>query len=327
MIIHLFRSRFYGQYLGLMVLTALLWLDVILEPSLLDNLQPGFRQDWLNGLVGRYPAITSIASVVLLVLQAIMFNQILENYRLTARNQLLAAALYILMMSSAPVLVQPNMMIIVNFLMILLLYRIFSYYGHTEPYSIVFDTGIIIGLASLLYFPMIYFIVLVWMGLIVFLNFNWRTFTISIMALLTPYLFAGVWFFWAGSLDMQFELLISKFSFESFPAFEFDAYVFFIWPLFGLLILSGIGMVMRRITGNTIAVRKDFSMLIIFLIFALATAVFSGAMLKFHLMLAIIPLAALLSAYLSQARKIFWAEMIVALIMITIFAGKLARFL
>ncbi len=325
MIIRLFRSRFYAQYLVLMLLTLLLWADVLLQPELIAALQPGFSQQWLNAWVSAHPLPAIIASVILLFLQALLLNQILENYRLTGRNQLLTAALYILMMSSAPVLVQPNAFIVVNFLMILLLYRMFNFYGNNEPYSTVFDAGIITGIASLIYFPVIYFVVFIWLGLILYLNFNWRTWLISIIALLTPYLFIAVWFYWQGTLAGQTAHFISNFTVKPAPQFHTDSYVYFIWPLFALLVLTGFGRVLRSITENTIEVRKNFRLLIIFLVFAGITVIFSGVMLKFHLMLTLIPLTAFLSAYLSQARKIFWSEIIVALIMITIFAGKLAR--
>lgn len=326
MIIRLFRSRFFGQYLALFLLTILLWLDVLVYPELLNGLQDGFTQSWLNELAGRYLRAAILVSVFVLFIQALLFNQILENYRITERNQLITAALYILMMSSAPFLVQPNKFILVNFLMILVLYRIFDIAGKKEPLSTVFDMGILVGLASLIHFPMLYFLAFVWLCLIIHHNFSLRTWLISIVAFLMPYIFLAVLFFWQDRLGQQFGILLDQFGFVTSFSIDTGIYIYFIWPLFFLLILSGIGRVVKSITENTIEVRKNFRVLIIFLVFVLLTGFFSGPDLKFHLVMAVIPLVSFLSAYLSQSRKIFWSEIIVALIMITIFAGKLMNF-
>lgn len=323
MIIRFFRTKYFGQYLALVFFTALLRVDALLDPFIIFGDHPGFRQDWLNHLVLAYPLISTITSFFLLLFQAIILNQVLENHRLTPINQLLPAAIYVLMMSSSVVLLQPNAMIVVNLLMILLFNTIFAMYGNHEPRSSAFDAGLMIGIASLLYFPAIFFIAFVWICFMVFQSFNLRSFLITVAGLITPYIFVGFYFYWNGRLIAELNDFYRLFSTHAPLQFTMDAYVYVIWSLFTLLLFSGINEMIRRITANTIEIRRKFRILIIFFMFSLFTIPFSGADLKFHLMLTLIPLASFLSAYLSQTKKLWFPELIIAVILITIFVGKM----
>jgi hypothetical protein len=323
MIIRLFRTKYFGQYLALFFFTALLRIDSLLDPFIIFGDHPGFRQDWINQLVHANSLVATIVTSVLLIFQAILLNQVLENNRLIPLNQLLPAPIYVLMMSSSVVLLQPNAMIIVNLILILLLHTIYGMYGNHEPYRQAFDAGLLTGLASLFYFPAILFITFVWMCFLVYQNFRLRSIIITIAGLITPYLFAGFYFFWNDRLIAEFTDFYRSFSIHFPLQFNMDVYVYVIWSLFALLLFSGINEMIRRITANTIEVRRKFRILIIFFLVSLLTVPFSGPDLKFHLMLTLIPLASLLSAYLSQTKKLWFPELVIAVILIVIFVGKM----
>jgi len=323
MIIRLFRSKYFGQYLALIFFAALLRIDSLLDPFIIFGDHSGFRQDWINQLVLANPLVSTIIATVLLVFQAILLNQVLENNRLIPLNQLLPAAVYVLMMSSSVVLLQPNAMIIVNLIMILLLNTIYGMYGNHEPYRQAFDAGLLTGMASLFYFPTILFIAFVWICFLVYQTFRLRSIIITIAGLITSYLFVGFYFFWNDRLIAEFSAFYQSFSIHFPLQFNMDAYVYVIWSLFALLLFSGINEMIRRITANTIAIRRKFRILIIFFLVSLLTVPFSGADLKFHLMLSLIPLASFLSAYLSQAKKLWFPELVMAIILIVIFVGKM----
>lgn len=322
MIVKLFRQRYFGQYVALLLFAVLLRIDAILDFGMFANNEPGFRLEMLSLLAKDFPLLSAIFMFILVLFQAYFLNQVLENNRLTPLNQLLPAALYILMMSSSVVLLQPNTMIIVNLIMILLLNAIFNIYGDSMPNRKVFDAGLMVGVASLLYFPAIWFLVFIWFCFIVYQNFTLRNFLISIIGTAIPIIFTGFYFFWTNRLSQVLSSFLLGFSDIRPFQFKLDIYVYIIWTLFTLLLFSGFKEVMKRITSNSIEIRRKFRVLVFFFIFSLLTSIFAGNDLKYHLMLLLIPLSSFLSAYLSQNKKVFVPELIVALILVAIFAGK-----
>ncbi|MBE0639348.1 MAG: hypothetical protein IH598_12585 [Bacteroidales bacterium] len=322
MIINLFRTRYFGQYVALLVFAVLLRIDGILDHGMFSESPPGFRLEVLNELATGFPLFSAILMALLLLIQAYFLNQVLENNRLTPLNQLLPAALYILMMSSGVVLLQPNAMMIVNLIMIIMLNIIFNFYGDQSPKSRAFDAGMMVGLASLLYFPVIWFVVFIWFSFLIYQNLTFRNFLISTIGATIPMLFAGVYFFWTDQFTMAFSRFSLHFTDIKPLLFKMDIYVIIIWSLFAMLFITGFSEVLRRITSNAIEIRRKFRVLVFFFLFALVTAIFAGSDLKFHLMLALIPLSSFLTAYLSHTKKLVLPEIIIALILIAIFAGK-----
>jgi len=322
MIVKLFRSKYFGQYIALLFFTILLRIDAILAPGLFADNRAGLLLEPFAGLMNNFGTTTAIVFTILVLIQAYFLNQILENNRLTPLNQLLPAILYILMMSSGVVLLLPNSLVIVNLIMILLLNTIFSMYGDQSPKSRAFDAGLMVGLASLFYFPAIWFLAFIWFCLLIFQNFSLRNFIITIIGVAIPIIFAGFYFFWTDQFFPKFSIFLTGFSAFKPAEFKMDVYVWVIWSLFALLFFAGFSEVSRRVMANAIEVRRKFRVLVFFFLTAMLTAPFAGADLKFHLMLALIPLAALLSAYLSQTKKLLVPEIIITLILIAIFTGK-----
>jgi hypothetical protein len=226
------------------------------------------------------------------------------------------------MVSSGVVLLLPNSIAIVNLIMILLLDTIYNMYGDQSPKSKAFDAGLMVGFASLIYFPAIWFLIFIWICLVIFQNFTLRNFVITIIGVAIPIIFAGFYFFWTDQFFPKFDLYLNGFSTFKPAEFKMDVYVWIIWSLFILLLISGFSEVSRRIMTNAIEIRRKFRVLVFFFLIAMLTALFAGADLKFHLTLALIPLAALLSAYLSQTKKLLVPELIITLILIAIFTGK-----
>ncbi|NCC72677.1 MAG: hypothetical protein EOM06_04710 [Sphingobacteriia bacterium] len=327
MIIGIFKSKYFGQYIGLLLLTFLLQIDAILNPAMFSEADPGFRFNLFENMVRQYPLVAAVVSAVLLLIQAFIFNQILENHRLTPLNQLLPAVLYILMMSSNTALLQPNVMIPVNFIMILMLNILFNLYGDQSGFSKMFDTGFLIGLASLLYLPAAWFLVFIWISLMIYQMFSLRTVLISLTGTIMPHFFLGFYFFWTGRLKSSPNNLFYNLIDVKILDFHPDVYDFIIWILFFLLFIYGASEVLKQITANTIEIRRKFRVLAFFFLFSIFTSIFAGSNLQFHLMFTLLPITAYLSTYLSQTRKLFFPELIMAIILIVIFTEKFINLL
>jgi hypothetical protein len=322
MFIRIFRSKYFLQYLLFFILAFALWIDVLINPVKINLALQSTGAAWLDKIFTGFPLITVILSIGLLMFQALVFNQIHDNHRLAERNQMLVAAFYILLMSSTPILVRPNIMIIVNFLMIILINTMLNILGKHEPYRQVFDAAFLVGIASLLYFPAAVFIVFIWLCFVVFQIFTWREWVISIFAFLIPYLFLGTYYFYTDDLLEVLRKYVTHF-YEIKPIIvSTNTYAFIIWGLLTFLVLLVFSRMLKGIAESISDLRKKNRVVLFFLFMVAVSSVYSGENFRMHLSLAAIPVSAIFGTYFSQSKRMLLPEIITMLILMVIFAGK-----
>jgi len=326
MIIQVFRGRYITQYIGLILFAFALWFDVLLFPEKTLEDEPAFTQWWLNDFALGFPLIATIISFLVLVFQAFLFNQVLEYHRITERNQLLVAAIYLLLMSSSGILVKPNQMLILNLLLITLINILFNLFEKPEAYSHAFDAGLIAGIASLIYSPMVYLLIFIWGTFIIYQIFTWREWFISIIGMLMPFVIAVTWFFVKGQLNEVAMKFFRQFAVIPEIGFKPDYYAMIIWGITTIIVFTGLGRVLKRSTEGTIEIRKKFRVLVFFFFISSASLVYSGSNFNLQMAQAVIPVTAFLSAHLSQSKKVFYHELLFALLLLAIFVAKMFKF-
>jgi len=310
----------------LFLLTVLLWADALFFPEKLITGQGFEGFPLIQKFILACPHVSVIASIVLLYLQAVMLNAVVSKHRLVERNQLLTAAIYVIIVSNRPEMIQPTVMLAVNFLLILTLNVVLKLYDTTESLSALFDVGFLVGVASLLYFPTISFLLFIVAGLIVFRLYYWRAWTIPILGFLSPYLFVMTWYFWFGRFIEEYEIFISRFDFQM-PVYSGVApSQILIWGLLAILILLGFGKVIKLATEGTVDSRKKSRVLILMFLVAMVSSFFSGQSLTSHIYLELIPVVVYISSYISRLKKIFVVELIFTVLFIAILAFKILNF-
>lgn len=323
MIVRLFRSQYLIHYILLFIFTVVLWGDALLFPQKLvtGNGFQGF--DTINRWVVSFPYISIAISIMVLFFQALMLNAIAENHRLVERNQLVTAATYILVMSSQPQMVQPNLMLIVNFLLILLLYKVLNLYGKTEPLSSLFDAGLLAGVAALLFLPSWTLIGFLLFGLLTFQLFRWREWLVPIIGLITPWIFVGGYYFWFNQLHVKIKEFISGFTFRVPEINAVSAELVVIWVIFLLLIVLGLGKILRYANESTVDLRRKSRVVFWMLLFGMGSTFFSDHDLITQAYLEFIPMVLFVSMYVSRIRKLFLTELLFFAIFVAIATIKI----
>jgi hypothetical protein len=322
MFIRFFKANYFIQFAALVLLAGVLWIDVIVDPSAL--VIGGSSTDFfgLTGFLQNYPVVILVISMLLLLFQAILLNQILENHRLMERNQLLTAAIYILIVSSSPVLTSPLAWLFTNFILILMLNIALNIYGKKEPYRDVFDAAFLIGIASLIHFPVVIFIVFLWACLVTYQIFTWREWLISVIGISIPFLFAGSYHYLTGQLDKVLNITANFFTKIQVPVLAESIYLYFAWGFLAILVFISLGQISKGLTENTVSLRKKFRAVLLFFIVSLGSAVFSGSSLMLHLVITAIPTSVFIALYFSKTKKHFIPEVIILLLFVTILLGK-----
>jgi hypothetical protein len=325
MILYVFRGQYLIRYIFLLLLTIILWGDALLFPEKLISAgsYPGFGyfHRWLEAA----PFISTVVTVFLLYFQALILNAVAGNNRLVERNQLIVAAIYILMMSSTQTLVQPHIFILINFLIILQFNTVLRFYGRSEPFGALFDAGLIAGISTLFFYPSIVFLLIIFYALVTFGLFRWREWLIPAIGFLTPFMFVATWFFWFDQLTTKTQIWMDQFRF-SLPSFpEITTAEWLIPVLFALLFIMGMVKIFQRANESTVDIRKKYRITFFLLLIAAVMPFLPLIDIRLQGAVAIIPLSVILSSYVSAVKTTLYVELIFSLIILVILSTKVLQ--
>jgi hypothetical protein len=325
MIVYIFRGQYLIRYIFLLMLTIILWADALLFPeiSVSTGTYPGFGfyDEWLEAA----PFISTVITIFLLYFQALILNAVAGMNRLVERNQLIVAAIYILMMSSTQILVQPHIFILINFFIILQFNTILRFYGRSEPFGVLFDAGLIAGISTLFFYPSIVFLLIIFYALITFRFFRWREWVIPVIGFLTPFLFAATWFFWFDQLTNKTQIWMDQFRF-SLPVFPGLTPAEWLIPaLFALLFIMGLVKIFQRANESTVDIRKKYRVTFFLLLIAVAIQFLPLIDIRLQGAVALVPLSVMLASYVSVVKTTLFVELIFSLIILVILSTKVLQ--
>lgn len=212
------------------------------------------------------PIIYPLIVLVLTLSQAFSFNRIFNNEKLLSRPSYLPAMAYILATALFPEWWQLSSTLIINTLLIGVLGILYKLFNSNNPKTLVFNAGMIVGIASFFYFPAIGFTLLIFFGLMILRPFSLSEWMVSILGVLTPYYFLFCILFLMNNWNpLTYLPSISV----SIPKFQQDLWA---WGGMALLIISfllGGFYIQKYISRMLVHVRKDWYLLLIFLMITL----------------------------------------------------------
>ncbi len=263
----------------------------------------------------KLPILSLVLSCLIVYMSALLLNNLLTGHGLIPKNSLLAGFFYILLIGSSYHFHQLNPIIVVNLLIILEMYYLFQLYTLREAYKVAFSVGFITSLAFLVYPPAIYLIIPIYLIYMTMGNLSWREWLIPLIAFSLPLVYVGVYYFWIGKSVMFLNTIIKDFTYFRIFHFHFDILnwikIVIILPLF---IFSFIG-VLNNIASKNIDLRKKTFAMMHFLIFSSLIFLFVVFPYRqFSLLFA--PLAAFMSLWLSEKKKILKYEIAILLVII-----------
>ena len=161
---------------------------------------------YLNSLSILYNVV---AAGVIVFIQALLLNHFVNHYNLLGKPTFLPALMYITVSGLfAPFLVL-SPPLLCNFLVIWMLFKLFSFYKSNDVKSAAYDLEMIIAIGSLIYLPIyLYVFVAIWVALILFKPFNWREWVGGIMGYITIFFFLAVYYFLNDNIDQFYSIWI-----------------------------------------------------------------------------------------------------------------------
>lgn len=195
--VFLFRDKSIINIFFLVILSIAVHAHLFVNaPLVISNTNDGLFSVFLKQYIVGIPATTLfILYQVLLLVQAIRLNMVLSDLRMFQNNNYTTAMAYVLL---SGVLVQwcsISPALIANFLLIWLFIKLSRLYNHPSPKTLLFNTGLIVGVAVLCYHPTAILILVVLFALAVVRPFNLAEWVILLMGILVPYYFLAAFLF------------------------------------------------------------------------------------------------------------------------------------
>ncbi|HVW94757.1 MAG TPA: DUF6427 family protein [Mucilaginibacter sp.] len=262
-------------------------------------------------------AYNMLFAAAIVLAQALLINHLVNHFNLLGKPSFLPALLYITtsaLFKSFLILSAP---LICNFLIIWMLFKLFSFYKKGDAKSATFDLGMMVAVGSLVYLPFIYLFLAIWIGLFIFRPFNWREVVAGVIGYATVFFFLAVYYYWNNSLK-EFPAIWLPLTarFPNTINIYYSNYIVLI-PVVVILVLCFFKL-QQNFFKSYVQVRKSFQLLfVIFLIAGLCFYVKKPFNIN-HFLLCAVPCAIFLSYYFLYAKTRWFYESLYLLLLISV---------
>lgn len=241
--------------------------------------------------------------------QAAHLNYLLNKHEVLYKNSYLPALFYILFAGLIPQFLSFHPVIIVNSILIFVIDKLLRIYKHPSPLPLIFDSGFLIGLASLFFLPAITFFLLFAGSILILKTFSWRDWFVGLFGLLLPYFFTFIYYFWIGELQqlkdrLWFTDIRQIWDTGGLILQGYRITIIVVALLFILTILR----IRANFYKNVTRVRNFQQVIFIFLLVALFSLAIGGSDLLYRFSILVIPISTMISYYFLATKKAWWAE-------------------
>ena len=263
------------------------------------------------------PQTNIFFAAVLVFIQALIFNRVVNNHNLLSKPSFLPALMFI----SGTSLFMPFMVLspalIGNFFIIWIIDKLLKLGKSANSITTVFDIGMIIALGTLIYFPFMAMMLMIFLALLLFRSFNWREWVAGLIGFITVFFFLGVFYYWKDNLSSFYQIwkpLGNKF--PSVFKINYNDYLVLI-PVAIIIILASLQL-RENFFRSFISTRKGFQLLFFMFIVAGASFYLKPDFRIWHFLLCVPPGAVLLAYYFSNAKKRWFYETLFLLFVLSV---------
>ncbi|MBM3915120.1 MAG: hypothetical protein FJ348_03660 [Sphingomonadales bacterium] len=277
--IAVFLKRSPLNVLLLLIFTAVVKIPLLLTPrmpeqsvadgtvylALLDGLQ--------RSGVGT-PLFYSVLSLSMLFAHALLLNFFFSQQKMLQHGTDLPGMSYLLLTSLFPQWSYWSAPLLMNGIVLYMLFLLFRLYNRSDVGAALFNMGVLLGASYFLYKP--FFLLVLWvLPAIAFMRpFRLQDWMLTLLGLITPFYFYGVWLFLTDQWQGQSLLSIAAWKLPDIEAIAFwkaGALLLLLLPL-----LAGLYYVQNNTRKMLIQVRRGWSVLFLLLLSTAALALFQA---------------------------------------------------
>lgn len=273
---------------------------VLLEPYVQSVILVSY-QNFLS------PGANMFMAAIMVFIQAIILNYIINLHNLLGKPTFLPALMYVTISGLFTRFLILSPPLICNFLLLWLLFKLVRLYKAEDAKALAYDLGLIVAVGTLIYFPFVYLILVVWIALIIFRPPDWRDYIASILGYATVFFFLAVFYYLNDRLGVFYQIWLPLGT--KFPSqIRGNYYNYLVLVPVLIILILGTFKLQENFFRSYVLIRKTFQLLFfIFLIAGLSFYVKAQFMLS-HFLLCTIPVAIFSAYYFLYAGKKWWYE-------------------
>ncbi len=314
--LELFRKNLFIYNIFLLLYLVILRISWFFVEAPMLDMQPGILSTYIYSALGAESTLLKLLSIVLIIFQAIQINRVVSLNRLTSVNSLFPGLFYILLISLSINLLPLYPALLANTFIIIMYIDVFNQTRNIELPLKMFNVGMYAGLASLFYFPYIFFLLVGCLGVLYLRTFKMKDFARAIIGALVPYILLGTILYLSGHLD---DLYKDHFN-NVFSLIDIDGYFYWkdnvIIGIYAMISIVALAISNSFGKGLNIHVRKKISVIFLSLLSAMAMTVMVPHTDISSLLFLSVPLCILMGAMFLTLEKQF-AEILHFILFIT----------
>jgi hypothetical protein len=287
----------------------------------------GILSEWVYGWVGSQQLVSHVLAILLLLVQGFLVNVLTINHRLSNEITLFSGVFYVLVSCALPDFLYLSPVLIGNTFLLLALLDLFETYKNPACADKIFNAGFWIGLASLFYFPFLFFFIMLVAALNILRAFNVREQLMSLAGVLIPYLLVGLYFFWFNQFDVFLEKqFVRNMDFLDIGGLFSGGVQYLKLGIFVLLVIFALINNSFFLIKKNIQVQKKISILFWALAAAGVGLFFQKGLTFEHFLLFAAPMGIFLAFSFNQMKP-HWAESIHLLMLVGVLALQFTSWL
>jgi Family of unknown function (DUF6427) len=313
MITNLFRTSSPVALILIPVLMGLAWISATLgAPPVYEVRQPMPLYQVVADLVRTFPTWgVALTGFLLSTYQVFQINRLIEKHEILYKNSYLPGLAYMLLIAFFPGFLTFHPIHLVNTIMLIALSKMFRLYKNPSPSALIFDSFLLVSVASLLYLPAAALILLFIIALFLLRSATWRDLLTAIAGLLIPYFLVLVYLFWTDSLERYLAPMTGRdpasfIDISWMTRYDYRISLGFLAVFFLLTVIR----IRNNFYKNVTRARVYQQVIFIYLGVAMATLAVAGSDALYRFSILTVPLSMMFGYYLLAVKKAWWGELV-----------------
>ncbi len=304
------KSGTFIQFAIFAVILVMTWVPAFVNPvipvlSPADGPLYSLLVTWLQ----QFPLLTVAVALILVVLQALTLFYVFQANGFFGRSNFLPALIILLAYSWNVNYQTMHAALPAGLFIIVALNSIMIMYGRPAAYHQVFTASFALGLASLFYIPLAYFLFFVWFTLITYRISSWREYAVALIGYVLPFIYYISWLFWDDNLVKGLNNLSGSLFNLVLPARL--TLMNAIWlSLSAFIMFVAMAAVLNVMNDKLISLRRRAWVLFNFSFIALVAILLAGWPVLSANYLFVIPMAFFSTGSVILLKRPFWFEML-----------------
>jgi hypothetical protein len=315
------RSNSPASLVLIPLIGAVLWLPAFLEPA---APAPIVYMPWYEAIdpfLRAHPLFSVIMGFVFCIGEAFLLDFVIHQHQVLTKKSWLPALIFTALSACTPGLHWLNPQLIAGLFILLAVHLLLGTYRVDRAFASVFNTGMLLGIASLFYAPSLLFVVFAIITIVLLRPFIWREWIILIFGLCIPWIYCGVYFFWTDQwTGLTAHYLTDPIVHRDF-FFKLSKEYYPLTAVTALLLLVAVGRIIAGTGTATLKTKKGVTVMTWLLLFSVIALFPSQNNSVASYTFTLYPLSLFLSGYFLFARRVWIAETIFLLFILSIAAS------